>query len=274
MAFHQRSHLVLWLALTGVSLAFAGCGAHKSPPPRGPAVVGVVTIVAQPVTLTTELPGRTSPFEVADVRPQVGGIIIARPFTEGGNVRAGEVLYRIDPAPYQAALDQAKGLLGSAEANLITTQNKAERYAELVKINAVSKQDADDANAAYKQAVADSSATEGGRRGGKDQSGLHPGHGADLRPGRPLGVHQRRPGHPQPDDRPDHGAKARSHLCGFHPVRRRGADASPGDGERQGQRRRAARCCGALEAGGRVDLSAGGAVAIHRRHGRPDAPGR
>jgi membrane fusion protein (multidrug efflux system) len=142
------------MALAGVAVALAGCGGHKGQPQRGPAEVGVVTIVARPLDLTIELPGRTSPFEVADVRPQVGGIIIARPFTEGGNVRAGEVLYKIDPAPYQAALDQAKGLLGSAQANLATTQNKASRYADLVKINAVSKQDYDDASAAYKQAVA------------------------------------------------------------------------------------------------------------------------
>lgn len=153
MAFIQRYHFAVCVALAGTAMVIAGCG-HKSPPPRGAAEVGVVTIVAQPVDLTTELSGRTSPYEVADVRPQVGGIIIARPFTEGGNVHAGEVLYKIDPAPYQAALDQARGLLGSAQANLVTTQNKASRYGALVKINAVSKQDYDDANAAYKQALA------------------------------------------------------------------------------------------------------------------------
>jgi membrane fusion protein (multidrug efflux system) len=116
--------------------------------------VGVVTLAAAPVTLTTELPGRTSPYVVSDVRPQVSGIIKARLFKEGSVVKAGQLLYRIDPAPYQAAYDQAKGQLANAVANVATTQNKAQRYADLVKINAVSRQDLDDAQAAYKQAAA------------------------------------------------------------------------------------------------------------------------
>ncbi len=121
---------------------------------QGPPEVGVVTLRAAPVTLTTELAGRTSPYETSDVRPQVGGIIIARPFTEGANVRAGQVLYRIDAAPYRAAYDQAQAQLANAQANVITTGNKAQRYAGLVKINGVSKQDYDDAEAAFKQAAA------------------------------------------------------------------------------------------------------------------------
>jgi membrane fusion protein, multidrug efflux system len=114
----------------------------------------VVTVQAQSVPLTTELPGRTSPFETSDVRPQVGGIIKARLFVEGAEVRAGQLLYQIEPAPFQAAYDQARGGLANAEANLTTTRLKAERYADLVKINAVSRQDADDAQAAFKQAAA------------------------------------------------------------------------------------------------------------------------
>ena len=114
----------------------------------------MVTLAAEPVTLTTELSGRTSPYETSDVRPQVGGIIIGRPFAEGANVRAGQVLYQIDPAPFRAALAQASGQLASAEANLTTTRLKAERYGELVKIQGVSKQDYDDAVAAYGQAKA------------------------------------------------------------------------------------------------------------------------
>jgi membrane fusion protein (multidrug efflux system) len=109
---------------------------------------------AAPITLTTELPGRTSPFETSDVRPQVGGIIVSRPFTEGAMVHAGQVLYQIDPAPFRAAYDQAQAQLAGAIANLSTTQLKAERYADLVKINGVSKQDADDALAAARQAAA------------------------------------------------------------------------------------------------------------------------
>jgi membrane fusion protein (multidrug efflux system) len=129
-----------------------GGGQHG--PGDGPVEVGVVTLQARPTTLSTELSGRTSPFESSDVRPQVGGIITARPFVEGANVRAGQVLYRIDPAPYRAAYDQALAQVASAQANVVTTRLKAERYAELVKVNGVSRQDNDDAQAAYKQAVA------------------------------------------------------------------------------------------------------------------------
>jgi multidrug efflux pump subunit AcrA (membrane-fusion protein) len=99
------------IALAGLLLAACnGQAPHDRPAPT----VGVVTIEPQPVTITTELPGRTAPFEIADVRPQVGGIIQARLFTEGSIVRAGQVLYQIEPAPFQAAYDQARGQLASA----------------------------------------------------------------------------------------------------------------------------------------------------------------
>jgi membrane fusion protein (multidrug efflux system) len=120
------------------------------PPPE----VSVYGVHAEPVTLQTDLPGRTSPFEVSEVRPQVGGIIKARLFTEGANVRAGQVLYEIDPSTYRAAYDQAKAQLASAQANVLTAQAKADRYADLVKINAVSRQDYDDAEAVARQAAA------------------------------------------------------------------------------------------------------------------------
>jgi membrane fusion protein (multidrug efflux system) len=139
-----------------LGLALAGCGAHGggAPSDQGTPEVGVITLQAAPVTLTAELPGRTSPYETSDVRPQVGGIVVSRPFTEGALVRAGQVLYQIDPAPFRAAYDQARAQLASAQANLTTTQLKAQRYADLVKINGVSKQDADDAQAAAHQAAA------------------------------------------------------------------------------------------------------------------------
>lgn len=104
--------------------------------------------------ITAELPGRTSPFETSDVRPQVGGIIVSRPFTEGADVWAGQLLYQIDPAPYRAALDQARAAEASAVAAEATARLKAERYADLVKIKAVSRQDFDDATAAAAQAAA------------------------------------------------------------------------------------------------------------------------
>src|SRR5579871_4759101 len=101
-----------------LALLLAGCGA-SGPRQRPPPTVGVVTIEPQAVTLTTEIPGRTSPFEIADVRPQVSGIISARLFAEGSIVRAGQVLYQIEPAPFQAAYDQAKAQLANAQASLV-----------------------------------------------------------------------------------------------------------------------------------------------------------
>jgi len=120
----------------------------------GPPAVTVTTIQAQPVTLEADLPGRTSPYQVSDVRPQISGIIQARLFEEGSDVHAGQLLYRIDPAPYQAAYDQAVAQLANARAVLGAAKLKAARYADMVKINAVSQQDADDAKAASDEADA------------------------------------------------------------------------------------------------------------------------
>jgi len=137
-----------------IALALAGCARRPPQPPSGPTKVGYVVVEPQAAVLTTQLPGRTNAYLTSDVRPQVNGIIKARLFLEGSNVRAGQVLYQIDPAPYQASYDQAKALLASAEAAETTDKLKAQRYAELVKINAVSKQDYDDAVAADQQAEA------------------------------------------------------------------------------------------------------------------------
>jgi membrane fusion protein (multidrug efflux system) len=124
-------------------------------PPAGPAEVGVVTLQARPVTLSSELPGRTVSTVVAEVRPQVGGIVRERLFTEGAEVKAGQLLYRIDPASYQAAVDSARAALAKARANVDTLRPKAARYAELAEIKAVAQQDTDDALAALRQAEAD-----------------------------------------------------------------------------------------------------------------------
>ena len=132
----------------------AACHKAAPPPSKGPPQVGVVTLQAERAVRTAELPGRTNPTLSSDVRPQVNGILKSRLFTEGADVTAGQVLYQIDPAPYQAALDQAKGQLANGQANLTTTRLQADRYAELVKINAVSRQDNDNAQATYKQALA------------------------------------------------------------------------------------------------------------------------
>ena len=121
---------------------------------RGPTEVGVITLAAQPVALETVLSGRTSAYQSSEVRPQVAGLIKGLLFKEGSQVRAGQPLYQIDPATYRATLDQAQASLANAEANLTTAKLKSDRYAGLVKIEAVAKQDADDALAAYKQAAA------------------------------------------------------------------------------------------------------------------------
>ncbi len=105
--------------------------------------------------MVAELPGRTSPYLIAELRPQVTGILTQRAFTEGSEVKAGQVLYRIDAGPYQAAFDSAKASLARAEANVQVARLKAQRHADLVKIEAVSKQANDDAQAALKQAEAD-----------------------------------------------------------------------------------------------------------------------
>jgi membrane fusion protein (multidrug efflux system) len=113
-----------------------------------------VVVEPQSASLTSELPGRTNAYLSSDVRPQVNGIIKSRLFEEGSNVHAGQILYQIDPAPYRAAYDQAKATLANAQAAETTDRLKAQRYADLVKINAVSKQDYDDAVAADQQAQA------------------------------------------------------------------------------------------------------------------------
>ncbi|SOD52911.1 efflux RND transporter periplasmic adaptor subunit [Pseudoxanthomonas wuyuanensis] len=150
------------LAALAACLLLSACGAPPggAPPEEGTPQMGVMTVSAQPVTLTTELPGRTVPYLIAEVRPQVGGIIQARKFREGSDVKAGQTLYQIDPATYRAAYDSSVAALAKAQANLRTTQLKADRYKDLVAISAVSQQDYDDATAALGQAVADVSAAK------------------------------------------------------------------------------------------------------------------
>lgn len=138
-----------------VAVAFAACGQKQSAPPPQTPEVGVISVQPSPVPVVTELPGRTSAFLVAQVRARVDGIVQRREFTEGSEVKAGQRLYKIDPAPYQAALASAKATLAKAQANLATTTAQANRYKVLVAANAVSKQDYDNAVAAEGQAAAD-----------------------------------------------------------------------------------------------------------------------
>jgi membrane fusion protein (multidrug efflux system) len=148
-----RVRLIVTVLVLG-GLILVGCK-RKQPPPSVIPEVAIVTVSPERVVLTTELPGRTSPYMVAEVRPQVSGIIQKRLFEEGSDVRAGSVLYQIDPAPYQAAYSNAVAALAKSEANLPPVRLKAERYEELIAKKAISQQDFDNAEAALRQAEAD-----------------------------------------------------------------------------------------------------------------------
>lgn len=147
------SGITIFTAL--ISLSACGKKGPSGPPQSGPPEVGVLTVKQEKVILTTDLPGRVSASMTAEVRPQVGGIIQKRLFTEGSDVKAGEALYQIDPASYKAAYASAKASLAKAEANITSVRLKSDRYQELVKIKAVSQQEADDAFASFKQAEAE-----------------------------------------------------------------------------------------------------------------------
>jgi membrane fusion protein (multidrug efflux system) len=136
-------------------LAVAGCSREAAPVAPAVTEVQVVPIEARAVTLTTELLGHTTEYLVSDVRPQVAGIIKQRTFEEGATVAAGQVLYQIDPATYQAAFEQAKADLANSQASVAAARLKNNRYHELLEIQGVSQQDADDARTAYEQSVAE-----------------------------------------------------------------------------------------------------------------------
>jgi membrane fusion protein (multidrug efflux system) len=157
MQVHHQSGAILAVAVLAAACILAGCQASgdKAPGPAGPPEVAVVEMKPERIAITTELPGRTSAYLIAEVRPQVSGIIQQRLFKEGSDVKAGDVLYQIDPATYQAAYDSARAALARAEANISRTRALAERYRELVEIRAVSRQEYDDATAALKQAEAE-----------------------------------------------------------------------------------------------------------------------
>ncbi len=140
-----------------IACGLAGCGSGKQgggPPQGGTPEVGVVTIEPQQAVLTAELPGRTLPYEVSDVRPQVNGILKKRLFTEGSIVQAGQPLYQIDDTLYQAAYSSAKAQLANAKAGLTTAKLRADRYISLREQKSISQQDYDDAQAALQQAMA------------------------------------------------------------------------------------------------------------------------
>lgn len=162
----MQLHVPTTVRAIGVAAILAGLlgpgGCARRPqaaaaPMVAPAAVEVVaaTIAPQKVELTTELPGRTHAYRVAEIRPQVNGLIQKRLFTEGADVQAGDVLYQIDPAPFQAALDTAEAALNRSQASLPSIRARVERYKGLLDDRAVSRQDYDDATSALNQAEAD-----------------------------------------------------------------------------------------------------------------------
>jgi membrane fusion protein (multidrug efflux system) len=153
-------NLVLAAAGTAAVL-LSGCAKKAAAPAATPVVeVGIVTVAARPLTLSRELPGRTSAYRIAEVRARVSGIVLKRLFTEGAKVKEGDVLYQIDPAPYQAALAIAKAALAHAEASTVSIRQQEERSRELIKAKAISQQGYDNAIAALKASEADIAAAQ------------------------------------------------------------------------------------------------------------------
>lgn len=148
-------------------LALAGCGdggKGQQQAPQAPPPVGYVVAREEPVALTTELPGRTTAFETSEVRPQVNGLVLSRLFVEGDVVRKGQALYRIDPAPYQAQVASARAALARARSSIASSGALARRYGELVKINAIARQEYENAQTSAAQAQADVAAQQAALR--------------------------------------------------------------------------------------------------------------
>ncbi|KKB63819.1 hemolysin D [Robbsia andropogonis] len=149
MRVDRVKYRLICAASGAIMLTLAACGKKEQPPGAGgqqpPTQVGVITVQPQAVAVNTELPGRASSYLVAEVHARVDGIVLKRYFQQGAEVKAGQILFQIDPAPYQASLMSAKATLAKAEATLRSAQAQADRYKTLVAANAVSKQQYDDA---------------------------------------------------------------------------------------------------------------------------------
>ncbi|MDL1963026.1 MAG: efflux RND transporter periplasmic adaptor subunit [Deltaproteobacteria bacterium] len=150
---------VKWTAVLAALLSgllLSGCDRQSQAPPSRPVPeVSTVAVQTQKIMLATELPGRTSAYRIAEIRPQVSGLILKRMFTEGSNVKAGQVLYQIDQSSFKAALDNARAALDRSKASLFSLNMRVERYKSLLADKAVSQQDYDDAAAALQQAKSD-----------------------------------------------------------------------------------------------------------------------
>jgi len=154
MLFTAKHRFLEGLLLVALGMLSSSC-AKKTAPPAAKPSVSIVKLQARPVSLTTELPGRVSAYRIAEVRPQVNGVVLKRLFKEGELVAAGQQLYQIDPAPYQAALASARATLAHARASVTAAKLTAERYRALAEVHAVSRQDYDNAVATLEQDAAD-----------------------------------------------------------------------------------------------------------------------
>lgn len=160
----RTRHLAAPILLALAACGKGGGGQGDTPAAPPPTPVGVVAVTEQSVTLTTELPGRTTAFETSEVRPQVNGLVRARLFAEGDMVRAGQPLYRIDPAPYEAQVASARAAVTRAQSSIASTAALARRYGELVKINAIARQEYENAQTGAAQARADVAAQQAALR--------------------------------------------------------------------------------------------------------------
>ena len=213
----------------------AGCG-HKAPPPAPPPPkVSVVTVQAQAVPITTELPGRVTGYRTADVRPQVNGIILKRLFVEGSDVKAGQQLYQIDPAPYQASYDSAVAAAcfrpGTRGALQAAGRSKCRQQAGL----------------RQRRGLAPAGAGGGGN--GAHQSDLHPSPVSDHGPHRPLVDHGRGAGHRQSSHRARHRPTARPGVRGRDPTHHDPAALEEGGRRGAAQAKRGGEGPGAAAAG-------------------------
>ncbi len=209
----------LAVVTTALSLA-TGCKGQQAAGPVGPVEVGVVKLAPRAITLTRELPGRTSAFRVAEVRARVSGIVLKRLFTEGVDVKEGQVLYLIDPAPYQAARASAKAQLAHAEATASNAQALQERDAELVGDNAVSREEHDNAVAAQKASEADVAAAKAAVDVAQISLGIHSRDGARLGAHRPVRRDRGRLRPGRPGDTARHRAAARPRVRGRDAIER------------------------------------------------------
>lgn len=154
-----------FVSAAGLALMLSGCGGTQEPPTAAvPPKVSFITVSEQAVTLSSQLPGRTSAYETSEVRPQVNGLVLERLFQEGDLVHAGQPLYRIDPELYRAQVASAQAAVARARAAISSTQALARRYGELVRINAISRQEAENAQTGAQQALADVAAQQAALR--------------------------------------------------------------------------------------------------------------